>query len=139
LVTLKRYDNISADAKDAEIEEYIKIAQSETEKAIVSSDDLFGCVSVNKDDKTIAKAYSIINSACGSIAHAEVNLLIKTVKKLRAVKLYSVKVFINSEPRSMCASVMVSLGLSKFIVVYPKRKIDCCTYLVDIIKMSDKI
>lgn len=99
--------------KNNDIEKHIRIAQKEVEKAIASGDAPFGCVAINKNGNIIAKDYNTVNSTCDPTAHAEINLLRKMAKKLKKTKFNSIKIFINSEPCSMCASAMIRSGIEE--------------------------
>lgn len=94
-----------------DIEKYIKISQQEAEKAIISGNTPFGVVAVDKHGRIVAKAHNTVNSSCDPTAHAEINLLRKLAKKLKKVKFDDIKIIINSEPCSMCASAIIRSGI----------------------------
>jgi tRNA(adenine34) deaminase len=94
-----------------EIENYIKISQQEVEKAIILGNAPFGVVAIDKHNRIVAKAHNTVNSSCDATAHAEINLLRKLSRKLKRVKFDDIKIIINSEPCSMCASAMIRSGI----------------------------
>lgn len=94
-----------------EIEKYIRISQQEAEKAIISGNAPFGVVAIDKHNCIITKAHNTVNSSCDPTAHAEINLLRKLAKKLNKVKFNDIKIVINSEPCSMCASALIRSGI----------------------------
>jgi tRNA(Arg) A34 adenosine deaminase TadA len=94
-----------------EIEKYIKISQQEAEKAIVLGNAPFGAVAIDKNNCIITKAHNTVNSSCDPTAHAEINLLRKLARKLKKVKFDDIKIIINSEPCSMCASAIIRSGI----------------------------
>lgn len=125
--------------KKVDIEKYIKLAQSEVEEAIISGNAPFGVVAINKAGHIIAKAHNTVNSDCDPTAHAEINLLRKIAKKLKNVKFDNIKIIINSEPCSMCASAMIRSGIREIYYGAPQEKKQSLYIpLVDICKKSSK-
>ncbi len=87
------------------------MSQQEAEKAIISGNTPFGVVAIDKHNRVVAKAHNTVNSSCDATAHAEINLLRKLSRKLKKIKFDDIKIFINSEPCSMCASAMIKSGI----------------------------
>lgn len=94
-----------------QIENLIKLAQFEADKAINKGNAPFGVVATDKKGNIIAKAYNTVNSDMDPTAHAEINLLRNLAKKLNVVKFKDCLIFINSEPCSMCSSAMIRSGI----------------------------
>lgn len=122
-----------------EIEKYIIIAQQEVEKAIVSGNAPFGAIAIDKNGLVIAKAHNTVNSNCDPTAHAEINLLRKLSKRLKKIKFDDIKIIINSEPCSMCASALIRSGIRQ-IYYGAKQETKQSLYipLSDIVKKSAK-
>lgn len=99
--------------KKVDIEKYIKMAKQEAIKAVLSGNAPFGALALDKKGNIIAKAHNTVNSSCDPTAHAEINLLRIIAKKLKTTKLNGVKIIINSEPCSMCASAIIRSGISE--------------------------
>ncbi len=125
--------------KKTDIEKYIKLAQNEAEKAIASGNAPFGCLAVDKEGNIIAKSYNTVDSNCDPTAHAEINLLRKMAKRLKTVKFDGIKVFINSEPCSMCASAMIRSGIKEiYYGCSQEKKQSLFIPLVDVAKRANK-
>ncbi len=123
--------------KKIDIEKYIRLAQQEAQKAILSGNAPFGVVAIDKDGNIISRAYNTVNSDCDPTAHAEINLLRKMAKKLKIIKFDNIKVIINSEPCSMCASAMIRSGIREiYYGAQQEKKQSLYIPLVDIIKKS---
>ncbi len=94
-----------------QIENLIRLTQVEANKAILNGNAPFGAIITDKKGEIIIKAYNTVNSNVDPTAHAEINLLRKLAKKLKAVKFKDYLIFINSEPCSMCSSAIIRSGI----------------------------
>lgn len=122
-----------------DIEKYIKMSQREAEKAIVSGNAPFGAVAIDKQGFVVAKAHNTVNTGCDPTAHAEINLLKKLAKKLKKVKFDDIKIFINSEPCSMCASAMIRSRIREiYYGASQENKQSLYIPFIDIVKKSVK-
>jgi tRNA(adenine34) deaminase len=125
--------------KNTDIEKYIKMAQKEVKKAIASGNAPFACVAVDKNGNIIAKSHNTVNSTCDPTAHAEINLLRKIAKKLKTLKFNNLKIFINAEPCSMCASAIIRSGIEEiYYGCKQEKKQSLYIPLIDIVKRSHR-
>jgi guanine deaminase len=62
----------------------------------------------------IAKAHNTTKTDQDITAHAEMNLLKKAFKKLKAVDLSSYVIVVNAEPCPMCATACIKAGIKEF-------------------------
>ncbi len=106
--------------------EIMKQVLDEVKKAIELGDNPYACILTDRDGKVVTRTHNTQNSTNDRTAHAEVNLVKKACKLLnQRYHLQGYSVFSNSEPCSMCMSLLV------------KTKIDAVYFGVQLDKEND--
>ena len=95
-------------------EQLIKLAQGQAQKSIDSGNPPFGAVLTDAQGNVIEAAYNTQNSDIDPTAHAEINLLRKTGKKLGTRYFPGYILFANAEPCSMCMSAAIKAQIAHF-------------------------
>ena len=93
----------------------------ECQKGISKADNPFAAILVDQNGKIIVKAHNSQVSQNDRTAHAEVVLVRKACRKLKAFYLNGYSVFVISEPCSMCSSLLIK---AKVDAIYYGARLD---------------
>jgi len=93
---------------------FMKIANTEAEKALARGDYPAGCVII-KEGKILAKASSRGITKNDATAHAEILAISKACKKLGSRTLENCIIYANIEPCLMCAKAIVYAKMKKLV------------------------
>ena len=88
-------------------EEYMEIALKEAQKAFQKDEVPIGAVLVNPLTKEIvAKAFNKTEYGLDVTSHAEILVLRKACKKIKAKRLWGLDLYVTLEPCTMCAAAI---------------------------------
>jgi tRNA(adenine34) deaminase len=96
------------------LENYMKAALAEAEKAARKGEVPVGCVAV-RDGKIIARAHNLRETTADPLAHAEILCLKKAAKKLKGWYLHRVVIYSTLEPCLMCAGAMIHARIKEVV------------------------
>ncbi len=92
---------------------FMKQAIIEAKKALDLNEVPIGAVLVdNKSEKIISRGYNKVNSTNNAIKHCEIDLILRTCKKLQMKYLDNFTMFVTLEPCSMCASAISEVHIN---------------------------
>ena len=93
---------------------YIKLAYKEALKAYNEGEVPVGAIIV-KDDKVIARAHNKREQKHSTLAHAEVEAIMKACKKVDAKFLDGATIYITLEPCLMCMGAIIQARISRIV------------------------
>lgn len=96
-------------------ERLVRIAQEEAEKAIEEGNSPFGAVLADFDGNVIETSHNTSNTSIDPTAHAEINLIKKSVSMLKTKDLSKYFLISNAQSCSMCMSAAIK---SKIKILY---------------------
>jgi len=99
-------------------EKLIRLAMSEADKAVREGNSPFGAVLSDMEGNVIATAYNTTNNDIDPTAHAEINLIRKITKKLKAKDLSKYFLVSNAQSYPMCFAAAIKAKISNFIYGY---------------------
>lgn len=97
------------------VEKYMKLALKEAQKAYDKDEVPIGAIIV-KNDKIIAKAHNLRETAKQACAHAEVLAIQKACKKIAAWRLEDCDMYVTLEPCSMCAGAIINARIKNLYI-----------------------
>lgn len=95
--------------------EYLKIAFLEAQKACKHGDIPVGCVIV-KNNRIIAKAHNKKQQKQNALFHAEILAINKAYKKIKNFRLDNCDMYVTLEPCLMCVGAILSARINKVYV-----------------------
>lgn len=110
-------------------------ALQEAEKAYRKHEAPIGAVAV-KDGKIIARAHNLRESRADPLGHAELYLLQKISKRLKAWRALGVTVYVTLEPCLMCMGALLQARVPRLVFGAMDPKAGACGSLYDL--SSDK-
>ena len=97
-------------------EEYMEIALKEAQKAFQKDEVPIGAVLVNPLTKEIvAKAFNKTEYGLDVTSHAEILVLRKACKKIKAKRLWGLDLYVTLEPCTMCAAAISFARIRRII------------------------
>ena len=84
------------------VERAIEVAR----RGIAAGASPFGAVIATADGEVVAEAYNTVRSSCDSTAHAEINAIRTTCRKLNTIDLRGHTIAATCEPCPMCAAAI---------------------------------
>ena len=97
-------------------EEYMEIALKEAQKAFQKDEVPIGAVLVNPLTKEIvAKAFNKTEYGLDVTSHAEILVLRKACKKIKAKRLWGLDLYVTLEPCTMCAAAISFARIRRLI------------------------
>lgn len=107
------------------MEEYMRDALAEAQKAYEEDEVPIGCVVVC-DGEIIARAHNTKIRDDDSMSHAEMKALREAERKKRTKYLYDCTLYVTTEPCAMCAGAIVNCRLGKLVYAVKEPKTGCC-------------
>ena len=101
---------------------YMEQAIAEARKGAESGEVPIGCLAVYEGE-IIATAHNSPISSCDPTAHAEINVLRQSAKKLGAYRIPGVDIYVTLEPCLMCFGAMLHARIAKLYIGAPDPKI----------------
>ncbi|MBP6869694.1 nucleoside deaminase [Candidatus Babeliales bacterium] len=74
-----------------------------------------GAVIVDKDGNIIARAYNQVEKKGTQLAHAELQVLAKTTKKMKRWRLNDLTMYVTLQPCAMCMSALVLSRIGRIV------------------------
>lgn len=108
-----------------EDEKYMLEALKEATKAAALGEVPVGAVIVS-DDKIIARAHNMVETAHSSHAHAEMLAIKEAEDKLSAKWLGNATMYVTLEPCSMCAGALVLARIGRLVIGAKDAKTGAC-------------
>ncbi|OGH86250.1 MAG: hypothetical protein A2493_00080 [Candidatus Magasanikbacteria bacterium RIFOXYC12_FULL_33_11] len=96
-------------------EKLMRLAMSEADKAFREGNSPFGAVLADLEGNVIATAYNTTNNDIDPTAHAEINLIRKITKKLKAKDLSKYFLVSNAQSCTMCFSAAIKSKIVNFV------------------------
>lgn len=114
-------------------EDFMQEALKEAEKALFIGEVPVGAV-IEKDGKIIGRGHNMTETAKDPTAHAEILAIREAAKELGGWRLLGCRMYVTTEPCSMCAGAMVLSRLEKVCIGTPDPKTGACGSLMNILQ-----
>ncbi len=111
----------------------MKEAIKEAKKAYKKEEVPVGAVIV-KDGKIIARAHNIKETKKNAVGHAEILVIQKACKKLKAWRLLDCEMYVTLEPCSMCAGALINSRLKKIYIGTDDPKTGACGSVLNLLE-----
>ena len=108
---------------------YMELAIKEAYKSKQLNEIPVGAIIVDRDGKIISKAHNNKENTNISIAHAEINAIIKANKKNKNWRLNNCIMYVTLEPCEMCKRVIEESRIQKVVYSsknYNYKEFQCC-------------
>jgi tRNA(adenine34) deaminase len=112
-------------------ERMMKAALLEAEKAYAKKEAPIGAVAV-KDGRILARAHNLRESKHDPLGHAELYLLKKLSRKLKAWRALDVTVYVTLEPCLMCMGALLQARVPRLVFGAMDPKAGACGSLYDL-------
>lgn len=114
-------------------EDFMREALAEAEKALSIGEVPVGAV-IEKDGVIIGRGHNMTETAKDPTMHAEMNAIREAAKKLGGWRLLNCRMYVTTEPCSMCAGTIVLARIQKVYIGTPDRKTGACGSLMNILQ-----
>jgi Cytosine/adenosine deaminases len=114
-------------------EDFMLEALKEAEKALSIGEVPVGAV-IEKDGNIIGRGYNRTETAKDPTAHAEVLAIREAAKNLGGWRLLGCRMYVTTEPCSMCAGAIVLSRIQKLYIGTPDPKTGACGSLMNIVQ-----
>lgn len=114
-------------------EDFMQEALKEAEKALFIGEVPVGAV-IEKDGKIIGRGHNMTETAKDPTAHAEILAIREAAEELGGWRLLGCRMYVTTEPCSMCAGAMVLSRLEKVCIGTPDPKTGACGSLMNILQ-----
>lgn len=108
-------------------------ALKEAEKALSMNEVPVGAI-IEKDGKIIGRGHNMTETSKDPTAHAEIIAIREAAKNLGGWRLSGSRMFVTTEPCSMCAGAMVLSRIEKVYIGTPDPKTGACGSLMNILQ-----
>ncbi len=110
---------------------FMKIVHRQAIKAYDIDEVPIGAILVDQNGKVIAQAYNQMEKKQSQLAHAELQVLAKSVKKMKAWRLSKTTLYVSVQPCLMCLGALYLSRVSRVVYGTPSLKfgatIDQCS------------
>ena len=96
-------------------ENLMRVVMLEVDEAIKEGNSPFAAILIDENGNIIEKAHNTAKSMCNPVAHAEINLITKTCKKLNTRDLSKYCIMSNAWSCSMCMSACIKAKIQNYI------------------------
>ena len=96
----------------AEIEQFLRMAMAEADRAAEAGDHPYGAVLVDGSGEVVATGRNAVNSDSDPTSHAETNAIRAACRSLGTLSLMGYRLYTNGAPCTMCAATMIHTGIS---------------------------
>lgn len=104
-------------------QDYMKIAIKEAKKAVNKDEVPVGAVVVDpQSGEIIAKAHNLSEHCKDALAHAEIEVMRKSCKKLKQNRLWGLELYVTLEPCTMCAAAISMMRIAKLYFATEDKK-----------------
>lgn len=114
-------------------EDFMQEALKEAEKALSIGEVPIGAV-IERDGVIIGRGHNMTETSKDPTAHAEVLAIREAAQKLGGWRLLGCRMYVTTEPCSMCAGAMVLARLQKVYIGTPDPKTGACGSLMNILQ-----
>ena len=114
-------------------EYFMQEALKEAEKALFMGEVPVGAI-IEKDGKIVGRGHNMTETAKDPTAHAEILAIREAAKELGGWRLLGCRMYVTTEPCSMCAGAMVLSRLEKVWIGTPDPKTGACGSLMNILQ-----
>ena len=114
-------------------EDFMQEALKEAEKALFIGEVPVGAV-IEKDGNIIGRGHNMTETAKDPTAHAEIIAIREAALKLGGWRLSGCRMFVTTEPCSMCAGALVLARVEKVYIGTPDPKTGACGSLMNILQ-----
>jgi tRNA(adenine34) deaminase len=114
-------------------EDFMLEALKEAEKALSIHEVPVGAV-IEKDGKIIGRGHNMTETSKDPTAHAEIIAIREAAKNLGGWRLLGSRMYVTTEPCSMCAGAMVLSRIEKVFIGTPDPKTGACGSLMNILQ-----
>lgn len=114
-------------------EDFMQEALKEAEKALSIGEVPVGAV-IEKDGVIIGKGHNMTETSKDPTSHAEVIAIREAAQKLGGWRLLGCRMYVTTEPCSMCAGAMVLARLQKVYIGTADPKTGACGSLMNILQ-----
>lgn len=108
-----------SEARAGTIEQYLILAMEEAEAAAAAGDHPYGAIIVDAAGAVVATGRNGVNTDLDPSSHGEMNAVRAACRALRTNSLQGYRLFTNGAPCTMCATVMISVGLDEIWYAAP--------------------
>src|SRR5262245_55428435 len=112
---------------------FLKAALREAAKAQAKNEVPIGAVAV-RDGRIVARAYNLRETKTDPLGHAELILLSKLSKKLKAWRMSGITVYVTLEPCLMCMGALIQARVPRLVFGAMDPKAGACGSLYDLSK-----
>ncbi len=112
-------------------EKWMRAALHEAAKAAANGEVPVGAVAV-QDNRIIARGHNVREATCNPLGHAELLLVQKLSKKLRAWRLSGVTLYVTLEPCLMCMGALLQARIDRLVFATFDPKAGACGSLFDL-------
>lgn len=114
-------------------EEFMQEALREAEKALSIGEVPIGAV-IEKDGVIIGRGHNMTETSKDPTAHAEILAIREAAEKLGGWRLLGCRMYVTTEPCSMCAGATVLARIHKVFIGTPDPKTGACGSLMNIMQ-----
>jgi tRNA(adenine34) deaminase len=114
-------------------EDFMLEALKEAEKALSLNEVPVGAI-IEKDGKIIGRGHNMTETSKDPTAHAEIIAIREAAKNLGGWRLIGSRMYVTTEPCSMCAGAMVLSRLEKVYIGTRDPKTGACGSLMNILQ-----
>lgn len=114
-------------------EEFMQEALKEAEKALSIGEVPIGAV-IEKDGVIIGRGHNMTETSKDPTAHAEILAIREAAERLGGWRLLGCRMYVTTEPCSMCAGATVLARIQKVFVGTPDPKTGACGSLMNILQ-----
>ena len=114
-------------------EDFMQEALKEAEKALSIGEVPIGAV-IEKDGIIIGRGHNLTETAKDPTMHAEIIAIREAAQKLGGWRLLGCRMYVTTEPCSMCAGAMVLARIQKVSIGTLDRKTGACGSLMNILQ-----
>jgi tRNA(adenine34) deaminase len=114
-------------------EDFMREALTEAEKALSIGEVPVGAV-IERDGVIIGRGHNMTETAKDPTMHAEMNAIREAAKKLGGWRLLNCRMYVTTEPCSMCAGTIVLARIQKVYIGTLDRKTGACGSLMNILQ-----
>jgi tRNA(adenine34) deaminase len=112
-------------------DEFMGEALKEAEKAFAAGEVPVGAI-IEKDGVIVGRGHNMTESAKDPTAHAEMLAIRQAARKLGGWRLPGCRMYVTTEPCSMCAGALVLARIEKVCIGVPDPKTGACGSLMNI-------
>ena len=107
---------VGSKIKDLNLDDFgMEQALKQAHKAYAKNEVPIGAVILNKDGKIIARAYNQVEKKETQLAHAELQVLDKTTKKMKRWRLSDCTLYVTLQPCMMCMGAIILSRVSRIV------------------------